>query len=49
MKKVHVVEFGCKLVSEPLEDSTADELKVRLEEKGLQCYTRDVPVSETEG
>ena len=43
MKKVvHVVEFGCRLVSEPLEPSLAEELKARLVAKGLQnCYVAD--------
>lgn len=39
MKTVHAVEYGCNLDSEPLEDSVAEELKKKLEAKGLQCHT----------
>ncbi len=41
-KTVYIVEFGCSLVSEPMEASLAEMLKEKLGAKGLQCYTRDV-------
>jgi hypothetical protein len=42
MKTVHVVEFGYNLTSDQLADNLAEELKAKLEKKGLTCYTRPV-------
>ena len=39
MKIVTVVEFGCQLSSKPLLDKFAEELRLKLESKGLICYT----------
>lgn len=42
MKKiVKSVFYGCNLSSEPLNESTAEELKNRLEEKGISSYIED--------
>lgn len=42
MKKVvHVVFFGCNLVSEPMNENLANELKEKLLEKEIQCYVSD--------
>lgn len=48
MKTVHGVEFDCNFSSEPLADELAEQLRQKLEAKGISCYTRAVeeqPVS----